>query len=297
MNPKRIIGAAIVGFVLSFFTGLFSGAIIGIVLLRAFIFACVFGALAFAILFLCEKFLDVGVSEPVAASEAPSGEVHIRRPGGTIDISIGEDELPREENEPMFYVSPTSPQNFVGEPLFKAHAKSAQTPASHTASPSAPVSSAVTAPDSKVAPAEVQSIQSATPVAPQEDKESQQFVPVPLGAQAAEAASATQQDVKKEPAQPMSAKKAAAVAAAAQQKAELAQLDQLPDLDGFSAGDDEGSVSDDATKEILQDSDVGESRSSESSLEAGLATASKSSGGADAELMAKAISTILSNEN
>lgn len=96
-NYKMIVAAAVVGFLLSFVTGLFSGVGFGLVLLRAIIFAIVLGLLASGIMFIFERFLDMDTLE---TSSLPK-EVDI---GGMVDISVGDDELTEEDSAPGFYV-------------------------------------------------------------------------------------------------------------------------------------------------------------------------------------------------
>ena len=58
-NSKVIVAAAVVGFLLSFFTGIFSGVGFGFVVLRAIIFAAILALLAVGVSYIFEKFLDI----------------------------------------------------------------------------------------------------------------------------------------------------------------------------------------------------------------------------------------------
>ena len=58
-NSKVIVAAAVVGFLLSFFTGIFSGVGFGFVVLRAIIFAAILALLAVGVSYIFEKFLDM----------------------------------------------------------------------------------------------------------------------------------------------------------------------------------------------------------------------------------------------
>lgn len=105
INPKVIVGSAMVGFFLSCFVGFLCRAGIPVILLRAFIFALVFGALGFGANFVAGKFLfaqdaDVSMSD---VSEKPASAQ--RASGGTIDITIADEELPSEENSTDFTVT------------------------------------------------------------------------------------------------------------------------------------------------------------------------------------------------
>lgn len=104
-SSKMVIAAAIVGFLLSFFTGLFSGVGFLFVLLRAVVFAIVFGLLFLGIKFVFERFLDMG---DIESNPMPT-EVNV---GSMVDVTVGEDELPEEDSAPGFYVdAKLSPKN------------------------------------------------------------------------------------------------------------------------------------------------------------------------------------------
>ncbi len=96
-NSKVIVAAAVVGFLLSFFTGLFSGVGFAFVLLRAIIFAVVLALLASGIMIVFERFLDIGSAE---TTSYPT-EVNV---GSMVDVTVGVDDLPEEDSAPGFYV-------------------------------------------------------------------------------------------------------------------------------------------------------------------------------------------------
>lgn len=96
-NSKIVVTAAIVGFLLSFFTGLFSGIGFGLVLLRAIIFAVLLAALFLGIKFVFERFLYMGEFEN---NSVPS-DVNV---GSMVDVTVGDDELTEEDSAPGFYV-------------------------------------------------------------------------------------------------------------------------------------------------------------------------------------------------
>ncbi|QTQ14099.1 hypothetical protein HRQ91_06295 [Treponema parvum] len=105
INPKVIVGSAMVGFFLSCFVGFLCRAGIPVILLRAFIFALVFGALGFGANFVAGKFLfapDADVSMSDVSEKFASAQ---RASGGTIDITIADEELPSEENSTDFTVT------------------------------------------------------------------------------------------------------------------------------------------------------------------------------------------------
>lgn len=101
-NIKLIAGFSVFGFCLSFFFGLFSKSGFGRIILFAFIFALVFAVLAFALQFVFEKVLDLNGNEDFpsqGASQESSNSV-----GQNIDITVEDEEFPREEGEPQFFV-------------------------------------------------------------------------------------------------------------------------------------------------------------------------------------------------
>ena len=99
IKPKFIIISVCVGFLLSFFVGLFSGVSFGVVVLRALIFAVLFGALGFGLRIVFLRFLldssDMETGVDVATSS---------HQGSVVDISIGDEPLVEDENGPDFYV-------------------------------------------------------------------------------------------------------------------------------------------------------------------------------------------------
>jgi hypothetical protein len=101
-NIKGIIVFAACGFLLSFAAGLFSHGGFGHIILMAVIFAVVFGGLAFLIQFLMEGILRVD-AQP--SPSAPDGESESSsKKGGLVDIVVKDEDLPSEENSPQFFV-------------------------------------------------------------------------------------------------------------------------------------------------------------------------------------------------
>lgn len=96
-NSKVIVAAAVVGFLLSFFTGIFSGVGFGFVVLRAIIFASILALLAVGVFYIFEKFLDMETGD----SSQYTPEVNV---GSMVDVTVGDDELPEEDSAPGFYV-------------------------------------------------------------------------------------------------------------------------------------------------------------------------------------------------
>ncbi len=109
-NSKMVVAAALVGFLLSFFTGLFSGVGFFFVLLRAVVFAVAFALFFLVVKFVFERFLDIGEFD----STPTSPEVNV---GTMVDVTVGEDELPEEDSAPGFYVdAKLSPKNNEAKP-------------------------------------------------------------------------------------------------------------------------------------------------------------------------------------
>ena len=103
---KVVIPFAACGFILSFVAGLFSHTSILSVLLKALIFAILFGVLGLAIGFVYSKFLDDGTSdyqgdtsEGFSQTSAPSSAL-----GQKVDITIQDEELEKSESENHFVV-------------------------------------------------------------------------------------------------------------------------------------------------------------------------------------------------
>ena len=98
-KPNFIIIPVCVGFFLSFIVGLISGVTFGVILLRALIFAALFGVLGFGIGIVFQRFL-LDASDLEGGSEA---SVNVRQ-GSVVDLSIGDEPLEEDENGPDFYV-------------------------------------------------------------------------------------------------------------------------------------------------------------------------------------------------
>jgi len=100
IKPRTIIISVCSGFILSFIIGLVAGVSFGIVLLRALIFAILFGGLSFGIGVVFQRFL-LDSPDMDGGSEIPSGGT---RQGSIVDLSVGDEPLVEDENGPDFYV-------------------------------------------------------------------------------------------------------------------------------------------------------------------------------------------------
>ena len=108
MRGAKYIGLfAVCGFILSFVSGLFSHSSILSVLIKALIFAVIFGLLGLGIFFIFNKFLSDGLSnefqsdysaEPNPAAGQPSAL------GQNVDITIQDEELAPSESDNHFVV-------------------------------------------------------------------------------------------------------------------------------------------------------------------------------------------------
>lgn len=101
---KVMIFSAAAGFLLSFIFGLFSRTSIISVLLKAIIFAVVFGGLGFLINFLYEKFLSGDFGGEIE-SENNFRSNESQKTGQIVDITIQDEELDTGESENHFVVS------------------------------------------------------------------------------------------------------------------------------------------------------------------------------------------------
>ena len=101
VNQKAIGGFAACGFVLSFLTGLISKNAFLVTLLRSFIFALIFAALAACVSFLFKKFLeDDSVSDSISSDSASKNQ----RAGENVNIVIADDDLEDDDTGPKFFV-------------------------------------------------------------------------------------------------------------------------------------------------------------------------------------------------
>ncbi|MCR4741833.1 MAG: ECF transporter S component [Treponema sp.] len=103
-NIKIISVFAAIGFALSLIFGLISRAKFYVILLRALIFAIIFALIGFLISFLVNKYLvsDDGDVDISTASDSEGGEVYSK--GHKVDFVVQDDELDHSESENHFVV-------------------------------------------------------------------------------------------------------------------------------------------------------------------------------------------------
>ena len=108
MRSTKSIGLfAACGFILSFVSGLFSHSSILSVLIKALVFAVVFGLLGFGISFIFSKFLSDGSGgdfQGEYSAESSSGPVTTSALGQNVDITIQDEELRPSESDNHFVV-------------------------------------------------------------------------------------------------------------------------------------------------------------------------------------------------
>lgn len=270
INPKYIGIAAGVGFVLSFLIGIFSGISFGLVLLRALICAVIFAAVGAGGSFLYQKFLSDGQSETV--SDAPVEKVS--RTGGVVDITIGDETLPEDEQGPRFNVGMTR-SSLKAAGLASEGARPQPQFASYAPSPAAPMAQeAAQAMQQEVPP---------QPAVPADSGEAASFQPMNLvDATTASASSPAPA------AQPVPQE--APVSSGGGESAASDGLEELPDIGFFSS--DSSEEDGEGAGEIVSDSEFAmedDARSFRSSSSSGGTPATEQS----ASVMAQAIRTIL----
>lgn len=119
IKPKSIIISVCVGFALSFIIGLIASVSFGVVLLRAIIFAVLFGVLGFGVGIVFKRFL-LDSSDLDGSSES----VGVSKQGSVVDLSVGDEPLVEDENGPDFYVRKDVSQQNTGGNVSVAPEKS-----------------------------------------------------------------------------------------------------------------------------------------------------------------------------
>lgn len=286
-NVKFIIGFSFFGFLLSAVFGFNSqGNYFARVILHALIFAVVFAGLAVLIQFVFSKVLEFdsesggdGGIAPAAAGSGASASSH------SVDIVVQDEELPDDADSSQFYVGNS-------RQMLSPDDSKQMTPAAEQGAGFEPkaVSEAEGAPSaSPVQAAPVTLSEAAKQVSAENAAGSGAaggFVPISLAEtpkNVSSVESMTQADIKK-------VEKSASAPAAAEGGSEE-QLDSLPDLEDLSGFAPSISPAPSGDAEV----ESGDSGFSES-VPGNSLTAEEVTSGKDAELMAKAISTLLAKE-
>ena len=257
------------GFILSFIAGLFSHTSILSVLLKALIFAVVFAALGFIISFVFQKFLSDGTGGEFQGdytSDNNSAAAQTPVLGQHVDITIQDEELQKSESDNHFVVGESrqmlNDSDVRSGPAFGQ--MSGQTAAKNESSSS--TSSGFVPLRNFETVTNVSGTEAQSPVIKAEAQNS--------GAENASAPEASN----------------FASASAAASSADSEGLDTLPDMEGFSFGEDSSSSNDD-------DGDVPSSGGDSEFVSASSSRKQEEPEVKDAALMAKAISSVLSDEN
>ncbi|MDE6720237.1 MAG: hypothetical protein K2J68_10335 [Treponemataceae bacterium] len=100
---KPVVICASIALALSFFVSLLSRNSLPISLLKAVIFAAVFGGIAVGIQVVYDKFLSEGEASSITESRAPQQKTV----GSKVDLVVSEEDLPNEENAPTFALDST----------------------------------------------------------------------------------------------------------------------------------------------------------------------------------------------
>ena len=274
INVKSVSISAATGFILSFLVGIICRNAFLSVLLRAFISALVFSAVAAGSSFLYSKFLSAdGVpSEPSSRPQS--------RTSGQVDLVIDDDPLEEEENGPKFFVEnnrsalqsdakPSAPEKVDPDEDVTEEIAEEAAGASDLA-PVEPVESVVSSSAAPVNPVPVAEPEITAPPKAMDavPKNDAAFTPVNLAASAPQVSASPE---------------------GAPADEQLPEVDSLPDIEDLDTGKKDGEIGD-----IINDSEF--------------ATSGKSSGGAqfpdgqtastqNADVMAQAIRTILSKDN
>lgn len=270
---KPVVICASIALALSFFISLFSRNSLPISLLKAVIFAAVFGGIAVGIQVVYDKFLSDGEA-PIAESRAPQQKTV----GSKVDLVVSEEDLPNEENAPTFALDSTRhvlTAADVGVKTSSARENAAEQNA-RSAQPSAGVSD-----EPKIAePSSGESVPAGNL-----SEGSGSFVRQDLAAKPEAgnpSASSDEDSARPEPSKSEEAKPASVGG------------DELPELDDFPAlgGDDSETKESSEDEDVIEDSDFAEGGSSSiprrTEFSDGTVADSK-----DASLMAEAIRTVL----
>ena len=101
---KIVAGFAGSGFLLSLISGLVSGAGFGRSLLMALLFAVIFSAVGFFVQLAFDKLLEIDTSLSISDTESSQTPTDHSKNVHKVDITIEDEELPSDENAPKFVV-------------------------------------------------------------------------------------------------------------------------------------------------------------------------------------------------
>lgn len=272
---KPIIFSAAAAFVFSFFTALFAKSGLPVSLLKAVIFALVFGALAVGVQFLYANFLASGAAPQDAAAEDS------KPVGGKVDLVVSEEDLPEDKDGPSFFVDG---KHVVYNDDIKANAAAAPAPSND------PALSVERQNEALDAAEKVREEKAAQNIAKKADgvlaaggggsgsaeEAKPAFAPIDLAAKSSEPAG---QESERAPAAPAPSASSSVVD----------ELDDLPDIGNLGGG------SASAQEEVIEDSEFAQEGTAQPKRQTEFADG-KVADVKDAPIMAEAIRTILKNE-
>lgn len=267
---KPVVICASLALALSFFISLFSRNAFPLALLKAVIFAAVFGGLAVGIQVVYEKFLSDGEAPVSESTETPQKVV-----GSKVDLVVSEEDLPNEENAPTFSLGSTRHVLTAADVGFK--------PASPQESASEQEAASVAAP----------SADDAKPSAEPGNESVSETRASEVAASSAQQVSAANSEAANVPASPAGNSAPHEPPKSSGTKSSSVG-DELPDLDSFPAldGGDSEDKQDAEEESVIEDSDFAEEDSPSpmrrTEFPDGTVADSK-----DASLMAEAIRTVL----
>ena len=280
---KNIIFPAAFGFVLSFLISVLVTRNFLSSLLRGFVFALVFAALAMLIDLVYGRFLDDGSTPEVSPASGGKPEA---KTGNYVDLTVGDAELTEDGDNLRFAVN----NNVVKIPDAdtKDTHKAEPSPAAAPASNAGAAAAAVPVMPQRSAPAETSAAPAggaASPAqaAPAAEAEMPAFQPITLGKPLPKEEKGSGSEM---------GKKEKAAARRAERAAEKREIDALPDLDSFG-DEDLGSDGDD---DIIEDSEFAEDGSGRSSGSRLVVADGNKAKDHDTETLAKAIRTILKKD-
>lgn len=272
---KPIIFSAASAFVFSFFTALFAKSGLPVSLLKAVIFALVFGALAVGVQFLYANFLSSGAAPQEAAAEDS------KPVGGKVDLVVSEEDLPEDKDGPSFFVDG---KHVVYNDDIKTNAAAAPAPSKD------PALSVERQNEALDAAEKVREEKAAQNIAKKADgvlaaggvgsgsaeEAKPAFAPIDLAAKSSEPAG---QESERAPAAPAPSASSSVVD----------ELDDLPDIGNLGGG------SASAQEEVIEDSEFAQEGTAQPKRQTEFADG-KVADVKDAPIMAEAIRTILKNE-
>ena len=304
LKPKTIVISSVSGLVLSFLISIISTHNFGWSLLRALIFAVIFGGLSVGISFLNEKFLATDDSSSFSEEQKEGQSTSAPVTGSKVDITIDDERLTDDGDGPKFDVAGNTMALGGGTKVSLSSSVESTSPIENAASPIENTAS----PDAETAfvQAEASQEDDMDPLKPKKEP----FKPIELGVPVAES-SVEETSTAKAPSQVMAEQNKASAEVsekklaskelsqteriaqrAAERAADMKEIDSLPDI-----GDAPIDSSDEVVGDIIKDSEFAESGTvdAEEDKRISMVDGSKAKDH-DTETMAKAIRTLLKRE-